>query len=216
MAVLGSPTTGLAKDAGTILLLHFNGTAGSTLIYDEVSATNLPSDGVVLIGDGSAEFGTSALPIILPSSGFSLQDFTAEFIITIRTGYYILLGSNTLAGIVSYCVINEGVDSMSMYLNGTHGTGSGSVPAGEHHIAFTKYQGSLYFHLNGIKQGGTVSCANVPVNFNGGCIGSLRGLNAVMFTDIMHECRITNYARYTTPTITVGVMINKNGENIII
>lgn len=197
----------LSQDAGTLVLLHFNGTSGSSAVYDEVSMTNLVSRAVTLLGDGSAQFGGDSTPIDLGSRVGYLNNFTAEFIVTIQTpqgaSQEVLLGSN-YPSVNSRCQYATGGD-LSIYTSNTYYSPyTSAVQAGKHHLAFTRNGTNAFFHIDGVKSGNTISIPNTALNFTGGCIGGLRGVDTYQFTGIMHECRISNFARYTTPTITIG------------
>ena len=180
IAVPVGTTTGDVYYPQTSLLMHFNGTNGSTTMTDN-SKNNFPAtsyNGAAIstaqskFGGASGFFdGTNDYVLIPANNAFTLGgDFTVEcwFYCTaanFSSGLIGLFGRNTYAfnnGGFPRIEFNSAGKPTLTYAANTSIVGTTTVTVNTwHHIAVVRYSGIIAFYLNGVSQGteiGRASC----------------------------------------------------------
>ena len=219
IAVPVGTTTGDVYYPQTSLLMHFNGTNGSTTMTDN-SKNNFPAtsyNGAAIstaqskFGGASGFFdGTNDYVLIPANNAFTLGgDFTVEcwFYCTaanFSSGLIGLFGRNTYAfnnGGFPRIEFNSAAKASLTYAANTTIVGTTTVTVNTwHHIAVVRYSGVIAFYLNGVSQGTATYSTSIPATYDiliGNAPWSSTYPN-LYFQGFIDEFRVTNgYARYT-------------------
>lgn len=207
--------------ANVSLLLHGNGTNGSTTFTDNSpNSFTLTRIGNTVISTVQSKFGGASIlfdgtgdRLTVPSNidfNFGTGDFTVEgwFYESARVQYssFIEIGDHLLnTGIIF--LLNGGnniPNRLGIYSSSFFGSDlAGSLNAWNH-IAYVRSSGQLSIYLNGVR-GTTVAFTNNLTNTATVTIGSRSGGNTIYdFNGYMDDIRITKgVARYTGSTLTV-------------
>jgi hypothetical protein len=215
-----APTTPFVNDDNTLLLLHMDGTDGSTFFEDDNgvgrSAVGVAANGDAQVDTAQSQFGGASLSVT--STGDYLNvvdnsnlDFTNDY--TIECWAYI---SSKAAGAAELFQINDSgtlraniqfssannygfvyyIPGFRVFDGNAGGLGYPATSAGQwYHIAFTK-QGTAYrFFIDGVLREsatGTPTETHTQVT-----IGSLATSGVINPNAYLDEFRISNTARYT-------------------
>lgn len=219
IAVPVGTTTGDVYYPQTSLLMHFNGTNGSTTMTDN-SKNNFPAtsyNGAAIstaqskFGGASGFFdGTNDYVLIPANNAFTLGgDFTVEcwFYCTaanFSSGLIGLFGRNTYGfnnGGFPRIEFNSAGKPSLTYAANTTIVGTTTVTVNTwHHIAVVRYSGIIVFYLNGVSQGTATYSTSIPATYDI-LIGNAPWSSVypnLYFQGFIDEFRVTNgYARYT-------------------
>ena len=203
------------NDAYTKLLLHCDGTNGSTTFTDSsASAHTVTANGGAAVSTsvykfptGSAGFnGTNANLTVGNQAdwAFGTGDFTIDFWFYANALNYNLCGS-TIGGTVS-----TGISASKLYVDrsgtGTIITGTTVLSTGVwYHVALVRSSGSIKLYLNGTQEGSTYSTSFTA--YGPAIYGSGNGAN--YFNGYEDEIRVSNgiarwTANFTPPTQAYG------------
>jgi hypothetical protein len=191
----------------TVLLMHFEGSNGSTVFTDAAGHPMTPG-GSAQLTTNSPLIGTSsytsndALSYVTTPDAPELEltgDFTIEF--------FLALASTTTPQVV----FSKGTGSYIDHYNGQFYVSLGStnspiiqvtsnVVAGtRYHVAITKHGTTVTLWLNGVSLATATSSLPFGQNTNALCVGNwTNGLNLGLAGGKMDEVRVSNVARYTS------------------
>lgn len=195
----------------TILLMHFDGTNGSTTTTDASGVNSgFTFKGTTQISTAQSKFGGSSLfPNSASAGGLSIPDGTwLRFSADCTIECWVYSTSTSQNGVIfgkdlnssSFAELQYYQNTWKFYLDGNTNpsiTASANLTLNTwYHIAVVRYGGVWYLYQNGVLMG-QVSGGNVGVNnTNPFVIGNWTGLTAV-FLGYIDEFRISNVARYT-------------------
>jgi hypothetical protein len=206
-----------------VLYLRGNGVDNGTVVYDEVSQSNLTRHTSVTTATDIKRFGSAAIkftsssvnyPVTLPGGdGLLLNgDFTIEFWVyqTANQSNTTYLGSNYSPGGINH-QFQPDCGSGGSYRFGMWNAGWKTATAAQaiglnawHAIAITRSGSILRFYYDGIKIGSDVTGATASYDFRNGALGALGGYGATAFVGRMDEVRITkSVARYIGDSYTL-------------
>jgi len=199
---------------GTSLLLHGNGSNGSTSIIDSSPNPKIVTAvGNAQISTAQSKFGGSSIAFdgnedyldigINSAFGYGLNNFTIEFWLyrNFSNGIQLLLdcrtGAATRVAPTLYILSN----SIFYYTNGNNVITGGNVPLAQWvHVALCRSSSSTKLYLNGVQTGSTYADTNnyiiSSVRVGGGNDGAT---SAYSLTGYIDDLRLTgeNIARYT-------------------
>lgn len=219
-----APTAPFVNDANTLLLIHADGTDGSTYFEDDtgVSTPGRQQKHVSYINNAQldtaqSKFGGSSLLLdgvndyLLISSGsefgFGTGDFTAEAWIypTSVSGDRAIFEFRNTGTTTNFVLFVSG-GNFGMFAGGATRiitTGAPVTANTWHHVAISRSSGSTKLFLNGSQAGSTYSdSTNYP---NENLIIGVDYTTAADFIGNIDEVRVSNTARYTanfTPSTT--------------
>jgi hypothetical protein len=218
-------TTPFVNDANTLLLIHADGTDGSTFFDDDNgvrASRSLIAIGNAQVDTAQSKFGGSALlcdgtgDYLLSPAGtqwdFGTGDFTIEFFIRFNAinTLYVPIALRTSGSILNgewWCEVQAGDNKMYWGFKNQAGTtfyanfpvvGTAMTTGSFHHIALVKNGSTLTQYLNGTANGnvGTGLSGSFGISTSDLWIGA--GAGAYSLNGWMDEVRISNSARYTT------------------
>jgi hypothetical protein len=209
-------TTPFVNDASTLLLIHADGTDGSTFFEDDNgvrSQKGITALGNAQISTAQSKFsGTSALfdgtgdyLDIAPGNAFGTGDFTIEGWIypTSVTGVKVIYDDRQSSADASKILFYMNGTSIFYYSTGNHITGS--IPTANlwYHVAVSRSSGTVRMFINGTQAGSNFTDTNnKTVNSTNdfligqNCETASRGADQE-FIGHIDEIRISNSARYT-------------------
>lgn len=213
---------GMASIDNVALLLHMDGTNGSTTFTDSgsnaltVTAANATiSTTQAKYGGSSGSFTGTSSNAVVPSStlfNFGAGDFTIECWIywlggggspgTIFTTAYPTDNQGVFIGLNSSGAFNYLAGNGAWAFNST--TTSNAISANQwHHIAYVRYGSTFTVYVDGVASGSTTSSTTLTNSNNQAVIGG-RNVLGQYFQGFIEELRVTKgTARYTatfTPT----------------
>lgn len=195
----------------TGLLLHMNGSNGSTAIVDNSPyPRSISVNGNAQISTAQSKFGGSSL--LLDGTGdwiyaepgsapFGTGDFTVEgwfYWNSIANGGLFHVYPGTPPGTTNGTAVGFDGTQFQIYTGGTNNSQGGSVSIGTwYHVAYVKSNGSVSLYVNGVKQG--VSRADTT-NYGGNGVNvGLYYSNGFTFPGYIDDFRVTiGVARYTS------------------
>jgi hypothetical protein len=218
-------TSAFVNDANTVLLIHANGTDGSTFFEDDNgvrASRSLIAQGNAQIDTAQSKFGGSALlcdgtgDYLLSPAGshfdFGTGDFTIEYFIRFNAinTLYVPIALRPGAGIGNgewWCEIQAGDNRMYWGFKNQAGTtfyanfpviGTAMTTGSFHHIALVKSGSTLTQYLNGTANGNVGTGLSGSFGNSGSDLWIGAGAGAYSVNGWMDEVRISNTARYTT------------------
>jgi len=215
-------TAPFVNDDNTKLLLHMDGTDGSTDFADDngkgrsrvgVSGTGSISTSQSKFGGASAFIDDSTSEYIATdntATQFSTDDFTVEFWIyrTEDFEFDILADHRDTATDNAVAIVYSSASNyVYLYINGSQrNTSSSDIPVNTWtHIAVVRSSGDIKLYVNGTAEGTTYTNSNNFSTTNGWYFGKNRTSGTSPTTAYYDEIRVSNTARYTagfTPSTT--------------
>ena len=207
-------TTPFVNDSNTLLLLHMNGTDGSTLFLDDngatrsrvgVTAVNQAQidtaqsyfGGASALFDGASDYLVTGAPVI-PSTG----DFTIEFWVRMTdldTAYFGGQFTGGSAGRFNMAY-NNSTDKFQVFWNTggdvTTTTSTGYSTNTWYHFAISRDGDNLRLFIDGALEATTTGISGATMHQDEFWIGGLNG-QAFWTSGNIDEFRISNNARYT-------------------
>jgi len=208
------------NDANTILLLHMDGTNGSTSFPDSsASANSVTPSGSTSVSTSSPKFGTGAMNLPSGSNAtvsnsafnFGSGDFTVDYwikvggTITGSPNFYSLSKGGSVNGVNDGWVAYMPDNTISFYVNSAStsswdmfsplGTSAALVANTWNHVAFVRHGNAFACYLNGTSFGTGTSSASIKSNAFAVSIGD--GAVGAGQTIQFDEVRISNVARWT-------------------
>ena len=217
-------TTPFVNDANTVLLLHCDGTDGSTVFRDDngiIGSTPnaITANGNAQISTAQSKFGGSSalfdgfadyleIKSNLPALSFGTGDFTFE-------GWFRF--ANTTADMALYTGATSNgdldirrVDDNTVRIGRVNtawdliSSATGITSNTWHHIAVVRQSTTLTIYVDGVSKGSTSNSINYTVASQIR-IGSFSSGGGLSYNGYMDEMRVSNIARYTaafTPSTT--------------
>lgn len=215
------PTTASSTPADpyygyTSLLLHMDGSSGSTNFVDSgpsaltvTAANSTISTTQAKYGGSSGSFTGTASNAVVPSStlfNFGTGDFTIECWIywlggggspgTIFSTAFPTDSQGVFIGLLSSGAFNYLAGNGTWAFNST--TTSNAISANQwYHIAYVRSGSTFTVYINGIASGSTTSSPTLTNSNNQAVIGG-RNVFGQYFRGFIDDLRITKYARYTS------------------
>ena len=214
-------TTPFVNDANTVLLLHMDGTDGSTVFTDDNgvrSQTGLTATGGAIISTTRSKFGgsswngssASTATMLLPQTPytFGTDDFTIECWANVEldfssTGSNIFSMGTSINDASNYrLTVGAGTNNFGLRLGSTsyESTFIWSLNVW-YHLAVVRSNGVVSLYINGVKDTSIGSSGNITFTtslaerFLG--IGRITYAGVRAFPGYIDEFRVSNTARYT-------------------
>lgn len=216
-----APTAPFINDSDTLLLIHADGTDGSTNFYDDVGTGIGRSRQVITaindaqidtaqskFGGASALFdGTGDYLSISGNSNLDLSgDFTIEFYARhgVATGNqkYIDLRPDDVSGLTDYLLIDTN-NNFRLFIDGSDRLGGGAgAPSVDtwYHIAVVRQGTSIRYYLDGTEELDYTQASPKDYTLDYDWVIAINGGNLTGdgLNGHLDEIRISNIARYTT------------------
>lgn len=199
----------------TVLLLHCNGTNGSSSFPDSSAATKTVTPTVATVSTAQSKFGGASCVIGASGSYLTVSDH-AEFNLgtgdfTIEAQVYITSFSPTLQTVLNIGSYASGImfrlqaTTFDIYILGNAIAFGASISTGAwHHVELTRQSGTLRAFLDGV-QAGTNQTANYNIPNNAIIIGKSAHDGSEYINGYIDEVRVlkgkaNHVANFTPPT----------------